>query len=57
MELELKDIDEMIDYLFSIRSQLLAELGVKEIGGWTDEEFELASKGYAEASKNFKFVA
>jgi hypothetical protein len=54
---ELREVNEMIEYLYSIKNQILSKLGVVELGGWTEEEFEIASKAYAEAEKNFKFIA
>lgn len=57
MEENLKQIDDMIFYLFNIRNQVLAELPVSENGGYTDEEYSNLEKAYIEASKDYKLTA
>lgn len=57
MEENLKEIDDMIFYLLNIRNEILGELSVNETGGWTEEETEIVSKAYKEASKDYKLTA
>ncbi|NSB12095.1 hypothetical protein [Clostridium beijerinckii] len=55
----IKEIDKLIIELLIIKNQILAESPQEETieCGWTEEEFDIVAKAYAEAEKDYKFVA